>query len=129
MGLDMYAWQVKPEHALGDFEVALSDDDGSYVDELHYWRKHHDLHGWMEKLYREKGGDLREFNCVKVRLTMEDLDRLEKDVLANQLPNTKGFFFGNNPPDEDSIRRDIEFIGKAKAAIAGGMAVYYDSWW
>ena len=129
MGLDMYAWQVKPEYALGDFEVARGEDDENCLDELHYWRKHHDLHGWMERLYREKGGDSPDFNCVKVRLTLEDLDRLEKTVLANQLPQTTGFFFGNNPPDEDSIRYDMEFIGKAKATIAGGMAVYYDSWW
>ena len=130
MGLDMYAWQVKPEYALGDFEVARREDDsGCDLDELHYWRKHHDLHGWMEKLYRAKGGTDPDFNCAKVRLTLEDLDRLEKDVLANKLPQTSGFFFGNNPPDEESIRYDMEFVSKAKAAIAGGMAVYYDSWW
>jgi len=129
MGLDMYAWRVRNENAISDFEVARDEDDGSLVDELHYWRKHHDLHGWMEKLYYKKGGDADSFNCVKMRLTMEDLDQLEKDVLANKLPETTGFFFGNNPPDEDSIRYDMEFIGKAKAAIAGGMAVYYDSWW
>ncbi|ODR91767.1 hypothetical protein A8M32_08600 [Sinorhizobium alkalisoli] len=23
---------------------------------LHYWRKHPNLHGWMERLYREEGG-------------------------------------------------------------------------
>jgi len=129
MGLDMYAWQVKPEYALGDFEVARGDDDENLLDELHYWRKHHDLHGWMERLYRTKGGTNPDFNCIKVRLTSEDLDRLEKDVRDNQLPQTKGFFFGDNPPNEDSIQRDMLFINKARAAIAGGMAVYYDSWW
>ena len=129
MGLDMYAWQVKPEYALGDFEVTRGDDDENFLDELHYWRKHHDLHGWMERLYRAKGGTDPDFNCIKVRLTSEDLDRLEKDVRDNQLPQTKGFFFGDNPPNEDSIQRDMLFINKARAAIAGGMAVYYDSWW
>lgn len=126
MGLDMYAWRTKAENAIGDFETA--DVDGA-LDELAYWRKHHDLHGWMERLYRAKGGTAESFNCVKLRLTMEDLDALEKDVLANKLPETTGFFFGNNPPDEDSMNTDMRFIADAKVAIAAGDAVYYDSWW
>ena len=131
MGLDMYAWRVKAEDAIGDFEVARTEDgDGdSKVEELFYWRKHHDLHGWMENLYREKGGAKESFNCVKVRLTKEDLERLASDVVANKLPQTTGFFFGDNPPDADSIAHDMEFIGKALAAILQGDAVYYDSWW
>ena len=126
MGLDMYAWRTKAENAIGDFETA--DVDGA-LDELAYWRKHHNLHGWMERLYRAKGGTAESFNCVKLRLTMEDLDALEKDVLANKLPETTGFFFGNNPPDEDSMNTDMRFIADAKVAIAAGDAVYYDSWW
>ena len=131
MGLDMYAWRVKAEDAVGDFEVARTEDgDGdSKVEELFYWRKHHDLHGWMENLYREKGGTKESFNCVKVRLTKEDLERLASDVVANRLPQTTGFFFGDNPPDAESIEHDMEFIGKALAAILQGDAVYYDSWW
>ena len=129
MGLDMYAWRVKAEDAVGDFEVARSEDDNSKVEELFYWRKHHDLHGWMERLYREKGGDAESFNCIKVRLTKEDLERLAADIMANKLPETTGFFFGNNPPDADSMEQDMQFVGKALAAILQGDAVYYDSWW
>lgn len=131
MGLDMYAWRVKAEDAIGDFEVAQAEDgdSDSKVEELFYWRKHHDLHGWMERLYREKGGTKESFNCVKVRLTKEDLERLAADVMANKLPETTGFFFGNNPPNADSIEQDMAFIGKALVAILQGDAVYYDSWW
>lgn len=129
MGLDMYAHRIAAEHAIDDFTVARDENDMSYAEEIFYWRKHHDLHGWMERLYRRKGGDAESFNCVKVRLTMEDLDALERDVLNGNLPPTTGFFFGNNPPDEDSVRQDMEFISKAKTAIAMGDAVYYDSWW
>ena len=131
MGLDMYAWRVKAEDAIGDFEVARTEDgDGdSNVEELFYWRKHHDLHGWMERLYREKGGDAESFNCVKVRLTKEDLERLASDIMNNKLPATTGFFFGDNPPDADSMEQDMQFVGKAVAAIMQGDAVYYDSWW
>jgi hypothetical protein len=130
MGLDMYAWRVKAEDAVGDFQMVRDDDEGSVkVEEMFYWRKHHDLHGWMERLYRAKGGTKESFNCVQVRLTMEDLQLLENDVLANKLPETQGFFFGTNPPDEYSMKQDMEFIANAKMAIAVGDAVYYDSWW
>jgi hypothetical protein len=129
MGLDMYAWRVKAEDAIGDFEIARNEEDSAKVEEMHYWRKHHDLHGWMERLYRLKGGTKESFNCVPVQLSMYDLNALENDVLNNLLPETQGFFFGTNPPDDYTKNQDMEFIAKAKIAISEGDAVYYDSWW
>ena len=48
MGLDMYAMTTheKPSAPV-DFEAGESLA-------LHYWRKHPNLHGWMESLYRAK---------------------------------------------------------------------------
>jgi len=129
MGLDMYAWKVKAEDALGDFNIAKDDEGQSKIEEMFYWRKHHDLHGWMENLYRQKGGEKDSFNCVPVRLTEDDLFELEQDVRRKELPETTGFFFGNNPQDKESIKHDLEFISKARTAINEGYAVYYDSWW
>lgn len=130
MGLDMYAWRVKSEDAINEFEIARHDDDsGSKVEELHYWRKHHDLHGWMERLYYNKGGEKESFNCVHVRLEPLDLDLLERDIRERRLPQTQGFFFGNNPPDDRSNDEDLQFIRNAREAIAAGDAVYYSSWW
>ncbi|MFZ9240692.1 MAG: hypothetical protein ACO22R_06095 [Chitinophagaceae bacterium] len=129
MGLDMYAWRVKQENAKGDFEIVKTNDNECITEELFYWRKHHDLHGWMERLYRAKGGDMPSFNCVPVRLYDFDLDNLLIDVVNNNLPTTTGFFFGNNEPDEESMYNDLQFIVKAKQAIREGDAVYYDSWW
>lgn len=130
MGLDMYAFRVKAEDVVDDFNIR-DDSMGRKepLEELAYWRKHHDLHGWMERLYRAKGGTKESFNCVPVRLTMEDLNLLESDILNNTLPETQGFFFGTNPPDEESKQEDMAFIAKAKIALAAGDAVYYDSWW
>ena len=130
MGLDMYAFRVKAEDVIDDFTVR-NEEQGREGDleELAYWRKHHDLHGWMERLYRAKGGTKESFNCVPVRLSMEDLNLLESDILNNRLPETQGFFFGTNPPDEYSREQDMAFISKAKISIANGAAVYYDSWW
>lgn len=125
MGLDMFAFSVAKNDSNEDFAIA----DGLNRDEIAYWRKHHDLHGWMEKLYRAKGGDADSFNCIPVRLTLEDLKALEQDLMDSALPETTGFFFGNNPPDEDSLREDLVFVAKARAEIAMGREVYYDSWW
>ncbi len=118
MGLDMYLMANKPEDVTGERSK-----------ELYYWRKHHDLHGWMEALYRAKGGTEDSFNCIPVELTSQDLDKLEEDVKLNKLPPTQGFFFGNNPPDEESIAQDLYAIKEARAAIADGFVVYYNSWW
>ena len=124
MGLDMYAWAVKPEDVIDDLNVV----ETAEKQDFHYWRKHHDLHGWMENLYRQRGGE-NSFNCVPVRLYEKDLDTLERVVKRSLLPETTGFFFGNNPPDEESIADDMEFINDARDRIKDGFAVYYSSWW
>lgn len=124
MGLDMYAYKVAPNDAISPIEIAK----GAERYELHYWRKHHDLHGWMEALYRSKGGT-EEFNCEPVELTEEDLNNLATAIEQGHLPPTTGFFFGNNPPDADSNSEDMDFIQKARKALDSGMKVYYDSWW
>lgn len=124
MGLDMYAYEVKMEDVVDDFSVRKDSESN----EIAYWRKHHDLHGWMEELYREKGG-VGVFNCAKVRLESKDLDRLEATLHERCLPRTTGFFYGNNPPDDESNKRDFKFIRDARRAISDGLAVYYDSWW
>jgi hypothetical protein len=130
MGLDMHAYRVKAEDVIDDFTVREETDGRKEkLEELAYWRKHHDLHGWMERLYRTKGGTKESFNCVLIRLTKADITCLEHDVLTNRLPETQGFFFGTNPPDEFTREQDMEFIKKAKIAMADGDAVYYDSWW
>jgi hypothetical protein len=129
MGLDMFVWRVAANDAIDDLTIRSEEDGREKMEELYYWRKHHDLHGWMQKLYRNKGGTAQSFNCVPVRLHPHDLDALQFDLLDGALPETTGFFFGNNPPDLDSLSEDLKFIQKARIAIAEGDAVYYDSWW
>ena len=129
MGLDMFVWRVKANDAIDELTIR-SEKDGreEELEELWYWRKHHDLHGWMQKLYKNKGGT-EEFNCVPVRLNPCDLDALQFDLLDSSLPETKGFFFGDNPPDLETLKEDLKFIQKARDAIDDGDYVYYDSWW
>lgn len=123
MGLDMYALtSTKKLPAAVDFKT---EEEG--VETIHRWRKHPNLHGWMEQLYIEKGGSEQVFNCACVELTLEDLDRLEQVIRDNSLPQTEGFFFGET--DGSEVDDDLAFVAKARAAIADGKQVFYDSWW
>jgi hypothetical protein len=95
--------------------------------ELAYWRKHPNLQGWMENLWRVKGNE-GEFNCVDLELTLNDLDNLEKSLDNEALPETVGFFFGADA-DDHYAEADREFIVQARAAIKQGYKVIYSSWW
>ena len=123
MGLDMYAYATEKASSAEDF-LEL---DHENREEIFYWRKHPNLHGWMEALYRSKGGTEEDFNCIPVRLDPSDLDALEATVKGDALPLTAGFFFGISDGSEKAD--DLEFIRKAREAIADGDTVFYTSWW
>ena len=104
MGLDQYAYK----------RDADEDEDGNIT--IAEWRKHNRLQGWMEDLWEDKGrpfegnlDDLNDsfgssFNCVPVELTLSDIEQLEAHISNKSLPDTQGFFFGNDSYswDEDS---------------------------
>ena len=123
MGLDQYGIARKGE--------PKTDEDGYtfYEDEMElaYWRKHPSLQGWMEDLWIEKGNS-GEFNCVDVELTLGDLNSMEEALDEHALPETVGFFFGENS-EEHYAEQDREFIREARAAIKQGYKVIYSSWW
>lgn len=121
MGLDMHVFATC-EEITTDTDIQT---DGSHL-QLHYWRKHPNLHGWMERLYRQKGGRA-EFNCTGVKLTMADLRQLEAVIEAGKLPETCGFFFGQT--DGSERQDDLVFIHKAMNAIDSGLSIYYFAWW
>jgi hypothetical protein len=122
MGLDMYAYAaVKANEEWGT---------GSQR-EIAYWRKHPNLHGWMEQLWRSRNTDPSAdpmFNGIELELTWEDLDQLDEDIQNNRLPSTSGFFFGD---DSDNYYReqDLEFIRKARTELFTGLKVFYNSSW
>lgn len=121
MGLDQFAYCI---------------NNNGEKEDLAYWRKHPNLQGWMRRLWESKGRPddrdekdiMGDFNCIPLKLTMEDLDDLENDITNNNLPSTAGFFFGD---DSDNYYRDndLEFIRKARKALDSGLTVVYDSWW
>ena len=123
MGLDMYALSTKAKlNKEVDFDTINLD-----TEDIHYWRKHPNLHGWMQSLYESKGGTSDSFNGDCVVLTNNDLLDLERDIMDGNLPDTQGFFFGNSDGEEKND--DLEFVKKAMQAIKEGKTVYYTSWW
>jgi len=139
MGLDMYAYVAAKQGQRDEFfETAEYDEAvGEFVNktvvrphEIAYWRKHPNLHGWMEQLWRSRtpDADKHSFNGVELELTWEDLMLLEQDILSGRLPDTTGFFFGE-PADDYYQAQDLEFVRKAKAEIFVGLRVFYNSSW
>ena len=139
MGLDQYAYRRLPDE---------DSDDNITISE---WRKHNRLQGWMEQLWEDKGRPnfteadsqaMGDFNCVELEITLSDLEQLEAHVENKSLPETGGFFFGddsfswadeNDKPFEDGNyfhkETDLEFIREARDAISEGQKVYYNCWW
>ena len=123
MGLDQFA----------NYRESYTGKDNNT--EFAYWRKHNRLQGWMEKLWREKTGSQEmEFNCVEVELTIEDLDSLEQAINDKTLPETCGFFFGDDSYEDYEGEHgykatDMEFIENARKEINRGNKVFYSSWW
>ena len=129
MGLDQYAY-ARP--------VGVESDGGNNNEELAYWRKHNRLHGWMEDLYRDRGNSVsheafgNDFNCVEVELTESDIEQLEAHIEQKSLPETGGFFFGNDSYaeyEEYYKEDDLNFVSNARQAIEDGKKVFYNSWW
>lgn len=130
MGLDMNAYKVRPENLVdpdAQIELEFKNLPGGAVTEIAYWRKFNQLHGWMERLYRQKGG-IEEFNCRRVRLVPADLLQLALDA-EKGLPSVAGFFFGNSEWTEEDKEEVLNFCVLANQAITDGYVVFYDSWW
>ena len=142
MGLDMYAYVANKKGQYNDFyETAEFDSTTSeFVSktvtkpyEIAYWRKHPNLHGWMEQLWRKKNEPGLQhpdqtFNGIELELSWDDLDELERAIRHGKLPNTEGFFFGN-PSDSYYYEQDLEFVNNAKAEVFLGLKVFYNSSW
>ena len=131
MGLDQNAYAISRHEAnlldsqeYKDGELAIESEE-----ELMYWRKNADLQLWMSELAQSKGvvSDPFEFNCEKVWLTLDDIETLEQDYLNGEMPcgEGKGFLWGCY----DDQKQTLEFIKKAKDALASGKAVYYTCWY
>jgi hypothetical protein len=142
MGLDMYAYVASRKGQQSDFDETSAFDatTNEFVSEtvtkpveLAYWRKHPNLHGWMEQLWESKGRPRENvgwpiFNGIELELTWDDLDNLEHAIRHGKLPDTEGFFFGK-PSDNHYYEQDLAFVNNAKAEVFLGLKVFYNSSW
>lgn len=130
MGLDQYAYKVEkgiiPEGVEIDFEISERNSSEDW-----YWRKNNYLQGWMEKLYRMKGGE-DTFNCVNIKLTERDLLNLKEDIQNKDLESTSGFFFGTDfdyYSEDGQAQEDLNFVEQALEEIREGNEIVYSCWW
>jgi len=121
MVLEMFAYTT--DSCIPDVDFVEPEDS----DEIGNWYQHPNLHGWMERLYRSKGGTDPYFNDAPVKLTLEDIDALEQAVLKNELPHTTGEHFGESTADHKW--QDLEFIAMARVRLADGESAYYVTRW
>lgn len=152
MGLDQYAYAAMKAAQREEFYAdAELDENKNWVSksgvseprEIAYWRKHPNLHGWMQQLWLKKlnipvnASDQFiednipcDFNGIELELTWEDIDMLEKDIKRGKVASlgTTGFFFGN-PSDDYYREHDLKFCVDAKAEIFLGFKVFYNSSW
>jgi hypothetical protein len=134
MGLDQFAYVAARSGQNEDYWQQNLDENLNSVPkprEIAYWRKHPNLHGWMENLWHEKNTDPAlnpAFNGVELELTWDDLERLEQAIKNRGLPATSGFFFGNDS-DDYYAAQDLQFVYDAKAEIFLGLRVFYNSSW
>ena len=147
MGLDMYAYVAAKAGAQADYDegMAWDKEKGAMVNpsvteprEIAYWRKHPNLHGWMQRLWIRKTNEAGvvdddpdragEFKGVELELTWDDLEQLEQDIRDKNLPDTTGFFFGNDA-DDHYREQDLKFVREAKAEAFLGLKVFYNSSW
>ena len=126
MGLDQFIKASKTEPIGKCNGRAYNDADI----EVAYFRKHPNLHGWMQDLWEESGGELPDwtsFNGDYLELDTDDLETLKAVTEADALPPTQGFFFGETQPYHKQDTLDA--IEKCLAKIKEGYFVYYGSSW
>ena len=135
MGLAMYAFRHK-----GDMiqpQEKRDKLDGTPREPIQFadWRKHNRLQGFMQELYDKKNGaDADNFNCVPLYLSKEELDMLQKQIETRTLPQTEGFFFGDDSytwegEQNDMKAYDLKFVKDAKDWLDKGYKVFYECWW
>jgi hypothetical protein len=144
MGLDQYmyvatqAGQRSKFYETGRYDPESHEFTNTDIEEpreIGYRRKHPNLHGWMERLWEEKGRpndreDVPMFNGIELELTWSDIERLHDDIINNRLSATTGtvFFYGEDV-DEYYKQDDLAFVKQARAELFLGLKVFYNSSW
>jgi putative lipoic acid-binding regulatory protein len=110
-----------------DQQAYTKDKDGQY-ETIQDWRKHNALDGWMQSLWKTKGGT-GEWNCAEVELNAHDIEQLEAVVVNDELPETQGFFYGGDSRECPHRKQEtLDFVKEAGKLLSSGEKVYYSAW-
>lgn len=134
--LDVYVKNYLLSVELYKESVANGESEELYdPEEIGYWRKHADLQGYMENIYRQSGGK-KVFNCIDLILSKTDCeniinyarDNLKKISKDEEVEHTTGFFFGSTY-DEDWVETINVFSKVLEKTDWDKETIYYSSWW
>lgn len=131
MGLDAYLYSVplSEEEDAPAYSRDLEKDCNVKPTLIHYWRKHHPLHEYMEAHWEKDEEDPEDnvFNCVALKLTRSFVERLREYILAGGLDGAYG---EETAEERDETRQDLLVaFEKAEIEMDLGHTVYYNSWW
>lgn len=118
MGLDMYFLRTPKGERPNDSHQ-----------EIKYFRKHSDLHGWLEQEWRKENPDEkdRDFNCIYMKITPAILQRLKDYLTQPDKTRYKGFFWGES--EESDWQETRALTEEIEEILNSGDQVYYYSWW
>ena len=115
MGLDQWIYR---EFTPAERQCAEAFPDVDKDKEIWYWRKNYSLNEWISE--NACPNDLLDFNCEKIYLYEQEIDKLFIDLVAGKLSEVNGFDY-----QEDMI----DFIKEAKYLLSKGHYLYYLAWW
>jgi len=102
--------------------------ENGFISEVKFfnWNSYHNLHYWMENLYRFKGGKEKEFNQIPIELSKNDILNLEKTI-EHKMLGTPWVNMSNDSYDEQTIKNDLKFTKCAMEYILNNKKIYYKS--
>ena len=113
MGLDQYAYRTKQQFSSDvDFNDEINHDE---IEEIMYWREHPRLQGFMSNLFYKKDGIGVPYIASPLKLTVDDLLELKKQVINKSLPKFSGWYDASDYYYDDDllfIEKAIQFINE-----------------
>ena len=102
MVLDQYAYKTKQQFSSDVF--SYNEINRDEVEEIMYWREHPRLQGFMSNLFYKKDGIGVPYIASPLKLTVDDLLELKKQVINKSLPKFSGWY------DASDYYYDDDFI-------------------
>lgn len=120
MGLDMYFFAARNDKPIQEI-------DTEDLEEVRYFRKFNNLHGWLEDLWFQKG-NRDDMNCQLFELDEEDLNLMSKDSAA--MGPMSGFFYGQQKEMDKTMIDEVKYLAdELLLNLKQGNRIFYYAWW